>query len=261
MPPVGADDAAALRAALARPRAASIAEVVACLRAIEDSLPREDGIAAFTHLYLAVTEAVADEAPRGGFRDPAFLEVFDVAFAELYFDALRAFIDEPARVPRAWAPLVESRGRSGLVPLQFALAGMNAHINRDLPVALVAICEEQGREPRDGSDEHHDFLTVNTILATTEARVKPELLTGFLGLLDRWLGAADDVVALWNVARARDAGWSNARTLWALRAAPTLADGFVRTLDRSTGMAGRGLLRPLPPVRRLVLDRLRRRFR
>jgi hypothetical protein len=31
--------------------------------------------------------------------------------------------------------------------------------------------------------------------------------------------------------------------------------------DRSTGLAGRGLLRSLPPVRRLLFDRLRRRFR
>lgn len=50
-------------------------------------------------------------------------------------------------------------------------------------------------------------------------------------------------------------------SLAAFRVTPALADGFVRTLDRSTGMAGRGLLHPLPPVRRLLLDRLRRRFR
>ena len=128
-------------------------------------------------------------------------------------------------------------------------------------VVLVAVCGADAEELREGSEEHRDFLEVNRILAATEDRVKPELLTGFLGLVDRWLGAADDVVAMWNVARARDAAWSNARTLWALRASPTFADEFVRTLDRSTGLAGRGLLRPLPPVHRLLLDRLRRRFR
>jgi hypothetical protein len=261
VPAIAADDAAALRAVLARPPATTIDDAVACLRAIEAALPRDDGIAAFTRLYLAVTEAVADEAPSGRFRNPAFLARFDAAFAEAYFDALRAFVDEPARIPRAWAPLVESRDRGGIVPLQFALAGMNAHINHDLPVVLVTLVGGEGRELQDGSDEHRDFLDVNALLAATEERVKPQLLTGFLGLLDRWLGAVDDVVAIWNVARARDAAWSNARTLWALRATPTLADEFVRTLDRSTGLAGRGLLRPLPPVHRLLLDRLRRRFR
>jgi hypothetical protein len=261
VPAIAADDAAALRTALARPPAASIADVVACLRAVEAALPKDDGVAAFTRLYLAVTEAVELDTPRGRFRNPEFLARFDAAFAEAYFDALRAFVDEPARIPRAWAPLLEARDRGGVVPLQFALAGMNAHINRDLPVVLVAMVGPDAPELRDGSDEHRDFLAVNGILAATEERVKPQLVTGLLGLVDRWLGAVDDAVALWNVARAREAAWSNARTLWALRGAPELAREFVLTLDRSTGLAGRGLLRPLPPVHRLLLDRLRRRFR
>ena len=261
MPAIAADDAAALRAALARPPAATIADAVAGLRAIETALARDDGIAAFTRLYLAVTESVDVATPRGRFRTPDFLARFDAAFADAFFDALRAFVDEPARIPRAWAPLIEARDRRGVVPLQFALAGMNAHINRDLPVVLVAAVGDDARELETGSDEHRDFLEVNGLLAAAEERVKPELLTGFLGVADRWLGAADDVVALWNVARARDAAWSNARTLWALRRSPELAREFVSTLDRSTGLAGRGLLRPLPPVHRLLFERLRRRFR
>ena len=32
----------------------------------------------------------------------------------------------------------------GTAPIQFALAGMNAHINRDLPLALVETCDELG---------------------------------------------------------------------------------------------------------------------
>jgi uncharacterized protein DUF5995 len=205
VPAIAADDAAALRAAVAGPPATSIADAVACLRAIAAAVPKEDGIGAFTRLYLAVTEAVELEAPRGRFRNPGFLARFDAAFAEAYFDALRAFVDEPARIPRAWAPLLEARDRSGVVPLQFALAGMNAHINRDLPVVLVAAVADDAPELRNGSDEHRDFLDVNRLLAAAEERVKPQLLTGFLGLVDRRLGAADDVVALWNVARARDA--------------------------------------------------------
>jgi hypothetical protein len=231
------------------------------MRGVAACLPKEDGVAAFTRLYLAVTEAVEAQATHGRFRDGPFLARLDVAFAELYFDALRAFLYDRPRLPRAWAPLVESRGRGGILPLQFALAGMNAHINRDLPLALVAVCEERGVEPEDASDVHRDYLDVNRLLAETEARVKPQLVTGPLAFLDRRLGATDDVLALWNVARARDAAWTNARTLWALRGTPALADEFGRSLDRSVGMAGRGLLRPLPPVRRLLLDRIRSRFR
>jgi hypothetical protein len=60
---------------------------------------------------------------------------------------------------------------------------MNAHINRDLPVALVRALEE------------------------------------------------------------RDAAWTNGETLWKLRDAPELAAAYLASLDRTIGLAGRGLLR------------------
>lgn len=214
----------------------TIADVIVRMRAIAGSLPRRDGVACFTRLYLAVTEAVADA--EGRFVSPEFLTRLDVCFAELYFQAL-------TNPPRAWAPLLEARARPGIAPLQFALAGMNAHINRDLPVALVQTSEELGLELRRQGPEHADFLTVNTLLVATEARVKQEFLAGDLVIADEALGRLDDVIAMWNVEQARDAAWTNAETLWSLRATPHLADAFLRTLDGIVGFAGRGLLRPV----------------
>jgi hypothetical protein len=75
--------------------------------------------------------------------------------------------------------------------------------------------------------------------------VKGELAAGELGYLDRSLGQLDDVVAMWNVARAREAAWVNGETLWALRGAPQLRREYEQTLDRLVGFAGRGLLRPV----------------
>ena len=43
-------------------------------------------------------------------------------------------------MPTAWQPLFERRADPGIEPIQFALAGMNAHINHDLPLAVVATC-------------------------------------------------------------------------------------------------------------------------
>jgi hypothetical protein len=42
-------------------------------------------------------------------------------------------------------------GGEDVAPIQFALAGMNAHINRDLPLALVATCTARKVAPRRGS--------------------------------------------------------------------------------------------------------------
>ena len=216
-------------------RPESIADVIDRMRAIGDGLPSRDGVACFTRLYLAVTETVA---AADGFAAPDFLTRLDVRFADLYFQAL----DDP---PRAWEPLIEARARPGVAPIQFALAGMNAHINRDLPLALVETCEELGLELRGDGPEHADFLAVNTLLIETEERVKREFLTGDLAIADEALGEVDDVIAMWNVERARDAAWTNAEALWALRVSPDLADAFVLALDRMVGFAGRGLLRPV----------------
>lgn len=216
-------------------RLETIADVIDRMRATVDALPQRDGVACFTRLYLAVTETV-----RGadGFEAPGFLTRLDIRFAELFFGAL----DDP---PRAWAPLLEARARPGVAPMQFALAGMNAHINRDLPVAVVQTCEELGLELGRHGPEYADFLAVNALLIETEERVKREFLTGDLAIADDLLGEVDDVIAMWNVERARDAAWTNAEALWALRGSPVLADAFVLALDRMVGFAGRGLLRPV----------------
>jgi hypothetical protein len=226
---------------MARPR--GIDGVIRRMRAILRELPPEDGVAAFTRLYLAVTEAVSAQARQ--FENEPFLRALDVAFANLYFDALDALRSGNGAVPRAWAPLVEARGRPGVLPLQFALAGMNAHINRDLPVALVQTWKELALAPRRRSPERRDFRRVNALLEQTEARVKPTLVTGPVVAVDISLGRLDDVLAMWKVAKAREAAWVNGETLWALRDAPGLQRSFLRTLDRTIGLAGRGLLRPL----------------
>ena len=56
----------------------------------------------FLATYLRTTRAVAEEMPRGGFRDPGWVERWDVAFADLYLDAVT---DAQAgrRPPGPWA--------------------------------------------------------------------------------------------------------------------------------------------------------------
>lgn len=205
------------------------------MQTILEALPRRDGVACFTRLYLAVTEAVGRKK---GFASPEFLTRLDVRFANLFFVAL-------ADPPRAWEPLMEARSRRGVAPIQFALAGMNAHINRDLPLALVETCADLGLELRRGSPEHADFLAVNKLLVTVERRVKRELVTGDFAVADEALGEIDDVIAMWKVERARDGAWTSAETLRSLRSAPDLADAFFLALDRMVGFAGRGLLHPV----------------
>jgi uncharacterized protein DUF5995 len=234
-----------LEQVLRAPAAARIADVVERMQALDAALPRTDGIACFNRLYLAVTEAVVDAARPGVFADPPFVRWLDVVFANLYFEALANHVRGRGRVPRAWRALFEVRSRRGILPIQFALAGMNAHINRDLPLALVSTCRSRRIEPRRGCPQHADFGRIDTLLAETEERVKTELSRGVVGVADEALGRLDDVLAMWNVRAARRAAWANAETLWALDGIPFVGARFVVTLDRTVGFAGRGLLRPV----------------
>jgi hypothetical protein len=209
------------------------------MRAIDGALPEADGVAWFTKLYLSVTEAVYEAATPLRFNDARFVRWLDVVFANLYFQALRG------PTPKAWAPLLEARSRRGILPLQFALAGMNAHINRDLPVALAETWQALKLDPADAQGQYDDFTRVNALLEATEERVKHWFATGFVGLVDDALGRDDDVLAMWNVGKARQAAWVNAETLSALSALPALRARYLLTLDRMVGFAGRGLLRPL----------------
>jgi hypothetical protein len=234
-----------VRAIVARKSPRTIAGAVEWMEAIQAALPARDGIARFNRLYLEVTRTVHTEVQRSSFRDEAFLSRLDVVFAGLYFAALRAALDKPAALPKAWAPLCEARRRKRIAAIQFALAGMNAHINRDLPVALVQTASELKVDLENAKREHADFERVNPVLAQVEARVKRWFLTGELGEIDRALGPVDDRIAMWNVCRARDAAWDQAQVLWCLRGQPALARSYLLTLDRTTGFAGRGLLVPL----------------
>jgi hypothetical protein len=225
----------------------TVPEVIARLQAVRSAFPGSDGVACFARLYCDVTEGVNAELARNSFADRAFLERLDIVFANLFFNALETNEHSPAATPSAWAPLFAARSRRGIAPLQYALAGMNAHINRDLPIALVSTCEERGIELRTGSPQHSDFLRVNGLLAEVEARVKASYVTGTFAFVDRIVhrfNRLDDVVAMWNIRRARDAAWVNGESLWALKADASLCAEFVATLDRMVGFAGRGLLVP-----------------
>src|SRR5688500_82086 len=229
-----------------RRRASSIDEVVDIMTEIERQLSPTDGLWWFNRLYLRVTLSVRDAVTTTTFKDPAFLERLDVVFANQYFDAVAAGDTAPRTAPSAWQPLFECRHRPGILSIQFALAGMNAHINRDLPAGIVATYMATGGAPEPEGVRHQDFTTVNDLLEAVEAEIKGEFSTGLVALVDAAGGEADDAIALWNVRSARDAALTNVDVLLVRRLTPTLRDAFFARLDGITGFAGRGLL--LPPA-------------
>jgi hypothetical protein len=258
---------------LTAPAVTSSSELAQRLADIQAVLPDGDGLVWFNRMYQLVASSVGgnlgtsaltdpawtrqlDVAFRGqdldavrsmvqapsAFADPAWIRQLDIAFGNLYLDALRTSVQTPDQVPRSWAALLERRTAPGIAPLQFALAGMNAHINRDLPVALLKTCAQSGTS-LDAGSHHADFVQVNTVLAKVEPAIR-ELVEGEpLAEADRTFPGLLDVIGNFSLVKARDTAWVNGETLWVLdQHAPAGGAAYLDALDHLAGFAGRGLL-------------------
>jgi len=218
----------------------SVAEAIARMAAIEAALPAADGLACFNRMYLDVTRQVNSQLGQGFFADPAFMAQLDVTFANLYFAAADTAGD-PAAVPLAWRPLVERRATPGIEPVQFALAGMNAHINHDLPLAVVSTCEALATSP-DAAPHLADYQKVDELLDAAEQSVRQSFESTPELEVDQHLCAVANLIANWTINSARDMAWNNCLLLWSLRDDPVARGLFLDTLAASTALAGRLLL-------------------
>jgi Family of unknown function (DUF5995) len=218
----------------------SVAEAVARMEAIGRSLPARDGLACFNRMYLDVTRQVSSQLGAGFFADPVFMTQLDVTFAGLYFDAVDAAGD-PAAAPLAWRPLIEQRGETGIEPIQFALAGMNAHINHDLPLAVTATCAALGTEPAAGT-HLADYQKVDRLLDAAEQAIRQSFESAPELAVDHHLQAVCNLVGCWSINSARDAAWDNCLLLWELRDIPAARQLFCDGLAAAAALASRLLL-------------------
>ena len=222
---------------------ATIPDVIQIMQAIDALLPGSDGLKWFNLLYLNVTENIDGQPPATAWSDPAWLTRLDVVFAGLYFQAIAGYLEDSDTVASSWSALFEARTRPDIDRIQFALAGMNAHINHDLALALVQTDEEMNLQPGLDSPEHADYQRVNGILTATLPAALQFLAIDVLGELAEDTGRIGQLLAMWDVAAARDVAWEFADHLRTL-------DGPARQIaldvqDKMTGLAGRGLLLPL----------------
>ncbi|WP_275695745.1 DUF5995 family protein [Streptomyces noursei] len=218
---------------------AGVAQVLERMRALDRALPTDDGVAVFNRVYLAVTEAVAERVGDGAFEDPRAAGELDVRFARRYFTAVDADATG-LRPPACWRPLFQLRRHPRIRPLQFALAGINAHIGHDLALAVVDACRALECEP---PALEGDFDRIGTLLTGLEEGIRETLMPGpdLLDIAD----PLTHLVGSWSLEMARDGAWAAARMLWGARRLPDVAEEFADRLDASVGLIGRCLLTPL----------------
>jgi len=236
----------ALLAAVAAP-VTTIPDVLATMRAIDAILPDGDGLKWFNWLYLQVTEAVESRVSGAGFHDPGWLAALDVNFATLYFDALRNSL-AGAAAPGCWQALFSQRGNLLIARIQFAMAGINAHINHDLPLAVDTTCQATGTAPSHDSPQYADYTGVNSTLDSLIELAKKTLMVRLLGDALPPVSHLEDTIGAWNVSAAREAAWTNSEVLWAFRGMPELYGRVMSGIDGLTTVAGKALLVPVPVV-------------
>ncbi len=223
----------------------SIADVVQILQAIEATCADGDGLKWFNWLYLQVTQAVEARVNAGDFADPAWIAALDVQFAGFYLNAVRSSLAGEA-TPGCWQALFSQRNQPMIARIQFALAGMNAHINHDLPQAILATCRALASAPEHGSTRYNDYTALNSTLDSLIDAAKQSLRVRLLGDALPPVSRLEDTLAAWSVTAAREAAWNNAELLSHLSGAPLVCAPFINTLDGLTALASKTLLVPVP---------------
>jgi hypothetical protein len=218
----------------------TIEDVINVMQRIDGVLPSNDGLKWFNLLYLMVAREVYDHPPADGWRDVQWTTRLDVVFANFYFAAIANFLGQRASTPSSWQALFEVRHRGGIDRIQFALAGMNAHINHDLSLALLQTNDELQRIPRRNSAAHDDFEYINVILEAVLPRALEFLSTGILGEVVQDTGKIGRLLAIWKVRVARDLAWDFSDHLRDLTGVARHV--ALRVQDKLTGALSRSLL-------------------
>jgi Family of unknown function (DUF5995) len=198
-------------------QSATVAAVVAQMQIrLENLPPQRAHRALFLGMYMRTTQAVGAAVDTGSFEDPEWVERWDVVFAELYLGAHDAdAAGDTAKVPRPWR--VAFAAPPDLPALRHVLLGINAHVNYDLPQAMLAVISpDDFNDPILIGRRRRDHERIDTVLA---GRVKAEDQQGRAEQtrLDRLLGPLNRLSSKRFLKEARQKVWHNVEELHAAR--------------------------------------------
>jgi Family of unknown function (DUF5995) len=188
------------------PIAGVLAEMERSLGRLPDRLRHH---AAFLTTYHRTTRAVGKAIANGTFEDPRWVERWDVVFADLYLDALSAELGRGGRVSRPWQ--LAFSAPADLPPLRHVLLGLNAHVNYDLPQALLAVIgTEEFADSRLLDRRRRDHERLDTVLASRVRAEDQQLNVGGRAFADRLLAPINRAAAKTFLREGRQKVWQNA---------------------------------------------------
>jgi hypothetical protein len=168
----------------------------------------------FLGTYLRTTRAIAAAIDAGVFEDGAWVDDLDVVFAGYYLDALAAHRRDPASAPATWRRVFAAD--PSLPPEAHVLLGVHAHVNVDLPQALIAtIPSEEFADAAVCTRRRRDHERVDRVLADRVAAEDAELQRagGRRTALDRVLAPVNRTAVRRFLKEGRQTVWANTAVL------------------------------------------------
>ena len=197
-----------------------IATVVAAMDARLDRMPPErTAQRVFLDTYRRTTIAVGKAIADAQFEDPEWVEQWDVAFADLYLAALELDLVGSHEVSRPWRLAFDAP--ESLPALRHVLLGINAHINYDLPQALLAVISDaEFGDPVVMARRQRDHERIDGVLSARVADEDDELgALSARSLVDRVLQPLNRLSSKRFLREARQKVWHNTIELQQARVA------------------------------------------
>jgi hypothetical protein len=195
----------------------AVVAVVGEMQSRLDALTADrESLREFLGTYQRTTLAVGKAVDDGLFEDAEWVERWDVVFAELYLDALDAHLSG-GMPSRPWRLAFDAPAE--LPALRHVLLGINAHVNYDLPQALLGvISDDDFADPALMERRRRDHERIDGVLAGRVAAEDDELATrSARSLLDRALQPLNRLASKRFLREARLKVWHNTEELQAAR--------------------------------------------
>jgi hypothetical protein len=138
--------------------------------------------------------------------------------------------------------MFQQRPNTALARIQFALAGVNAHINRDLPPAIFTTCSQGNLVPAHATAEYRAYTALNETLDSLINQAKLELMVNLPGDSLPHAAQLEMAVGAWSVEAARESAWVHGEVLYRIGDQPLLTERLIGALDDAAGLAGKALL-------------------
>lgn len=232
------------------PEVKSVAEAVERVKQIQRHVEineprgRHDGVACFNQLFHSVLTRLEEGLVHDYFADERFVSGLAVALANRYFNVLKNGRLRPESNPASWRVLLERRSDPDIAGILFTTGGLNALLNLDMSVALLATTYRK-RFDRNLAEKHADYLKVVGLIVDEVDEIRGHFSTSLIRAIEpEVFNQVDTALRNWSVQEARDAAWMNAGLLKRLRDHRVDKVSFLCRLDELVGMTNSLLLAP-----------------